>query len=104
MDFGHRDRVLGSDGGDRGCPVHAEGRKRLQVCLDARASARIRAGDGQRNRVFHRDGWSRRPHQYTAAATAMLTRPLAAAPRSPPMRLSLEKCGVETTLRRTFVD
>ena len=40
-----RDRVLPRDRGDRRHPVHAAARERLQVGLDARAAARVRAGD-----------------------------------------------------------
>ena len=39
------DRVLRRDRGDRGHPVHAAARERLQVGLDAGAAAGVRAGD-----------------------------------------------------------
>ena len=39
------DRVLGGDRGDRGRPVDAAARERLQVGLDAGAAAGVRAGD-----------------------------------------------------------
>ena len=46
------DRVLRRDRGDRGHPVHAAARERLQVGLDAGAAAGVRAGDRE-------DGWDR---------------------------------------------
>ena len=47
-------RVLGGQGGDDGCAIDAERRKRLQVGLDAGAARRIGAGDGERDRHRHR--------------------------------------------------
>ena len=41
------DRVLSSDRGDRRHPVHAGGRKCLEIGLDAGAAAGVGAGDGE---------------------------------------------------------
>ena len=43
----HAHGALGGHGGDRAGPVHAQGGERLEVGLDARAAARVRAGDGE---------------------------------------------------------
>ena len=46
----HPDRVLGGERRDRGRPVDAAARERLQVGLDAGAAAGVRAGDRQAGR------------------------------------------------------
>jgi len=62
QDVGDRQRVLGGDGGDRGGAVDSEGREGLEVRLDARATARVRAGDGEGDGQLHA-GWRRRAPQ-----------------------------------------
>jgi hypothetical protein len=47
VDRPHADRVLGRDGGDHRGAVDAEGGERLEIRLDARAAARVGAGDRQ---------------------------------------------------------
>ena len=49
VDGAHARRVLCCDRGDRARAVHAAARERLQVGLDPRPSARVRAGDRQRD-------------------------------------------------------
>ena len=69
VDGGHADRVLRGDRGDRGHPVDAAGRERLQVGLDAGAAAGVRAGDREHAGIRRRSG-SRAPvghgHERTA--------------------------------------
>jgi hypothetical protein len=53
MDAGNTICVLRGQGRDRGGAIDAERRKRLQIGLDAGATRRIRAGDGERDRRRH---------------------------------------------------
>ena len=50
MDRGDRDGVLGGDRGDRGHPVDPTAGERLEIRLNARPAAGIRAGDGENAR------------------------------------------------------
>ena len=52
VDAGHAQRVLRRQRGERAHAVGAQRGKSFQISLNARATARIRAGDGQHAQVF----------------------------------------------------